>query len=259
MTDRDTARALLRELLPEILGEVTTAPRATGHNGNGHRPAPPAADPTRDAPAAARGVPATARGVPATARGVPAADPTPVVPAPPTAAVMRPSTWSAPPAPGEVVGPSLAAPLAAPVVAPLRVTTPPPKSNHAASRRGDRESLRERGAPAASLRGRVESVVLESDADVDAFVRSLLARFENPRDRMAIRAGHLRFALRRADVGGASGAVLRVERGAVTERKVREAADAGARLVLAPAAVLTPLARERARALKVEIEKERRC
>jgi hypothetical protein len=42
-------------------------------------------------------------------------------------------------------------------------------------------------------------------------------------------------------------------------RTVNEAAAAGARLVLAPAAVLTPLAREKARALHVDIEKERRC
>ena len=40
---------------------------------------------------------------------------------------------------------------------------------------------------------------------------------------------------------------------------MNEAASAGQRLVLAPAAVLTPLARERARHLKVEIERERRC
>ena len=50
---------------------------------------------------------------------------------------------------------------------------------------------------------------------------------------------------------------MRIERGAVTERTVKEAAAAGARLVLAPGAVLTPLAREKARALGIEIERER--
>jgi hypothetical protein len=105
-----------------------------------------------------------------------------------------------------------------------------------------------------------EWVTLESDEDLDRFVRGLLARFENPRDRMAIRAGALRFALRRTAARAEPGAaVLRVERGAATERTVREAAAAGARLVLAPGAVLTPLGREKARALKVEIERERRC
>ena len=52
---------------------------------------------------------------------------------------------------------------------------------------------------------------------------------------------------------------MRIESGAVTEKTVREAAASGARLVLAPRAVMTPLARERARALKVEVERERRC
>jgi hypothetical protein len=51
--------------------------------------------------------------------------------------------------------------------------------------------------------------------------------------------------------------VRRIERGAVTERVVRDAARAGERLVLGRGAVLTPLARDRARSSGVEIEKER--
>jgi hypothetical protein len=43
----------------------------------------------------------------------------------------------------------------------------------------------------------------------------------------------------------------------VTEAMVVSAARAGARLVLGRGAVLTPLARDRARAAGVEIEKER--
>src|SRR5262249_20810490 len=49
----------------------------------------------------------------------------------------------------------------------------------------------------------------------------------------------------------------RVDKGAVTEEMVRQAARAGARLVLGRRAVLTPLARDRARAAGVEIERER--
>jgi hypothetical protein len=52
-------------------------------------------------------------------------------------------------------------------------------------------------------------------------------------------------------------AMHRVEKGAVTERTVAAAAAAGARLVLGPRAVLTPLARDKARALGVPISKER--
>jgi hypothetical protein len=57
--------------------------------------------------------------------------------------------------------------------------------------------------------------------------------------------------------GAAAPAVHRVDRGAVTERAVAAAAAAGARLVLGPRAVLTPLAKDKARTLGVPIEKER--
>jgi hypothetical protein len=57
--------------------------------------------------------------------------------------------------------------------------------------------------------------------------------------------------------GGAALTARRVEQGAVTERAVIAAARAGERLVLGPRAVLTPLARDKARALGVPIEKER--
>ena len=132
--------------------------------------------------------------------------PTPQVPAPPVAAVLRPSTWSHPPAPGEVIGD---------------------------------------GATGA----RVEPVRIDSDAALAAFVQTVLARAGE------IRAGALSFTLGQA--GATASGVVRVDRGAVTERIVKQAADAGARLVLAPRAVITPLAREKARALGVEIERER--
>jgi|SRR5215207_3243751 len=136
----------------------------------------------------------------------------PQIPPPPVAAVHRPSTWSAPPASAEVVG---------------------------------------GGAPPAPTAG-TEHVRLGSDADLDRFVRGLLAR--PPAELEAIRAGRLRFTLQ----AGAPSGVVRVDRGAVTERKVDEAAKAGARLVLGPGAVLTPLARDKARAKGIKIERETR-
>jgi hypothetical protein len=162
----EAARNLLRELLAEALA------------GNGHHPAssPPNGDHT--AP--------------------------PQVPAPPVAAVLRPSTWSAPPAPGEVIG------------------------------GGD--------APGPH----VESVQLATDDDLARFAAHVLAHAD------AVRSGALRFTF-----GPATSDVPRVDRGAVTERAVNEAAKAGGRLILGPRAVLTPLARERARALKIQIERER--
>ena len=143
----------------------------------------------------------------------------PAVPAPPVAAVLRPSTWNRPPSGGEVI--------------------------------------------AGRADGGTEWVTLESDEDLARFVLVLLARFENDGERAAIRSGKVRFALRRpgADrpAGGPADGAVRVDRGAVTERIVEQAAKAGARLVLGPGAVLTPLAREKARAKGIAIEREGRC
>lgn len=156
----------------------------------------------------------------------PAAQPAvPQVPAPPIAAVHRPPGWR-PPQPDPSTEPAAAQPAVV------------------EQRSGD-----------------VERVDLRSDADLDGFVRSLARRLDNPRDRMAILSGRLRFSLAAAPAAetAAAGPALRIEKGAVTERHVRDAADKGARLVLSPRAVLTPMARDRARSLGVEIEKERRC
>ena len=98
------------------------------------------------------------------------------------------------------------------------------------------------GSPA-----RTETVRIESDADLAAFVRSVLDQGD------AIRGGRLRFTLG----GRAAPGRHAVAHGAVTERTIKKAADAGGRLVLGPGAVLTPLAREKARALGVDIERER--
>ena len=123
----------------------------------------------------------------------------------------------------------------------------------------------EAGAETASTVGEIVSVhvIPRPHADLDAFVRSLARRLENPRDRMAILSGRLRFGLGATTPAGATDAgsapTMRIEKGAVTERHVREATEKGARLVLSPRAVLTPMARDRARSLGVEIEKERRC
>jgi hypothetical protein len=102
----------------------------------------------------------------------------------------------------------------------------------------------------------VETVSLRTDADLDAFVRRLLRLFENPQRRDALRAGRLRFRLAAVAGPGSVQPAHRVDKGAVTEAMVRQAAGAGARLVLGRRAVLTPLARDRARAAGVEIERE---
>ncbi len=106
----------------------------------------------------------------------------------------------------------------------------------------------------------VETVSVRTDRELAAFVTRLLHLAENPRRRDDLRTGRLRFRLAPGGAAGASGSarpVHRIDKGAVTEATVRDAARAGARLVLGRRAVLTPLARDRARAAGVEIEKER--
>ena len=107
--------------------------------------------------------------------------------------------------------------------------------------------------------GAVQTVSVRTDQELAAFVTRLLHLFENPRRRDDLRSGRLRFRLAAggAGPGGSARPTRRIDKGAVTEAAVRDAARAGARLVLGRRAVLTPLARDRARAAGVEIEKER--
>jgi hypothetical protein len=108
-------------------------------------------------------------------------------------------------------------------------------------------------ARAADERSHTETVRLTTDADLDGFVRKLLRLFENPKNRADLKAGRLRFRL--GNTAHTAGIVHRIERGAVTERHVAELA--GGTLVLGRRAVLTPLAREKARTLGITITKER--
>jgi hypothetical protein len=106
----------------------------------------------------------------------------------------------------------------------------------------------------------VETVSVRTDQELTAFVTRLLHLVENPRRRDDLRTGRLRFRLAPGGAAGGGGSARptrRIDKGAVTEAAVRDAAQAGARLVLGRRAVLTPLARDRARAAGVEIEKER--
>jgi hypothetical protein len=112
-----------------------------------------------------------------------------------------------------------------------------------------------------------ETVNLSTDEDLAAFVKRLLDL--DPDQREEIRSGRKRFRLATATAVPVPAAsvnrteragdspVRRIERGAVTEAMISRAARAGERLVLGRGAVLTPLARDRARASGVPIEKER--
>lgn len=115
-------------------------------------------------------------------------------------------------------------------------------------------------------RTRTQTVRLRTDEDLAHFTRQLLALFENPKSRADVRNGWLRFSLEGGSTASSQSSIpgtapttapRRIERGAVTERVVADASASGHHLVLARAAVLTPLARDKARTLGVHIEKER--
>jgi hypothetical protein len=247
---RQAAREVLREIVPGMLREALADPRANGNghghgNGNGHGHGHGHGN------GHGNGNGNGQAGAPADRADARVRDETvPRVPAPPVAAVLRPSTWTGPAVPGEVIGDGAAAPAAGREPAVARGQDHP-RDDPAG---GDEPDVN------------VETVTIDTDADLDRFVRALIARLESPRERRAIRAGRVRFGLRRvaaarpgADSKAGSARTIRVTKGAVTERAVRDAAAEGARLVLARGAVLTPLARDQARALGVEIEKEARC
>jgi len=101
------------------------------------------------------------------------------------------------------------------------------------------------------------TVRIETDAELRDFALRVLRIADNPKLRRDLIAGRIRFRLADQPAGVPSQPAHRIEKGAVTERAVAAAAKAGARLVLGPRAVLTPLARDKARALGVPIEKER--
>ena len=125
-----------------------------------------------------------------------------------------------------------------------------------------------------------ETVNLSTDDDLAEFVTRLLELDDE--ERQELQTGRKRFRLapaplrpaallpavatlpalngtRRTDDGTrrTDDGTRRIDSGAVTEAVIRDAARAGQRLVLGRGAVLTPLARDRARASGVQIEKER--
>ena len=133
-----------------------------------------------------------------------------------------------------------------------------------------REALSKRAVPAGQAAPpTIESVSITSDSELAAFVRRLIQLLEDPAAGAALRSGRHSFSL----AGGAPGAPATTTTapavshataagqsvlvtGTVTEAKINKCAGAAA-IVLAPGAVITPLARDRARALGLRIERKR--
>lgn len=108
-----------------------------------------------------------------------------------------------------------------------------------------REALANRTAPS----GGVEAVRIGNDSDLAEFVARLL----QPATLEAARSGKLRFSLQGGALPIAAAAALE---GVITEQKLDMLPRSGT-LVLAAGAVLTPLARDKARRLGLKIERRR--
>jgi hypothetical protein len=116
-----------------------------------------------------------------------------------------------------------------------------------------REVMAQRSAPALSSGAAVETVRITNDAELAQFVSRLIDQATAEK----VRSGKLRFTLSQMPVQQApqtaSGEALT---GVVTEQKIDRLVGHG-RIVLAPGAVLTPLARDKARKLGLTIERRR--
>lgn len=127
-----------------------------------------------------------------------------------------------------------------------------------------RELLREVMPAAAGAHSEERRVRIASDADLAAFANRILDIARDPAEADAVRSGRVRFVLDGVPSSGEgdpspaprpAAPVLRIDKGAVTEKTIAQAAANGTRLVLGPRAVVTPLAREAARKHGVGIER----
>ena len=109
-----------------------------------------------------------------------------------------------------------------------------------------KEAMANRAAPAQG----VEAIRVGNDAELQAFV----SRLCSPGIIESVRAGKLRFTLGQTAPAPASpGGILE---GVISETRI-SALVAKSTVILGPTAVLTPLARDRARKLGLKIERRR--
>lgn len=167
----------------------------------------------------------------------------------------EPSTASSPgpgtPPLGAPTAPPSGLPAGEPGASRQSIPTAP---NGTPSAAAAREPIR---PPAGAGPHELRPVRLATDADLRQFALDILRLADNPARRRDLLAGRLRFTIARRAHDTVQTDDYRIESGAVTERAVQSAAKAGQRIVLGPRAMLTPLARDRALALGVPIEKER--
>lgn len=110
-----------------------------------------------------------------------------------------------------------------------------------------RDLLRETLAQRTPTSGGTETVRIANDGDLASFA----ARLIQPATSEAVRSGKLRFTL-----AGGSAPATGALGGVITEQRIDKFAGSGT-LVLDASAVLTPLARDKARRLGLKIERRR--
>jgi hypothetical protein len=126
-------------------------------------------------------------------------------------------------------------------------------------------AIRKPTQPAAESSRAAETVRIGSDADLVAFARKVLSLAGDPTKAKEIAAGRYPFRLEVAAQPVASapssapkpttGQSMRIETGVVTETMLNKLPRGTARLVLAPGVTITPLAKDRARALGLTFER----
>jgi hypothetical protein len=106
-------------------------------------------------------------------------------------------------------------------------------------------------------------VAVRSASDLDQFARGIVAASEDAVLKKAILAGDVRFEIaggaepKTVAKGGTRGGSFHMESGVLGETKIVELARSHSKIVVGSDVVVTPLAREKARQLKVEIARQK--
>jgi hypothetical protein len=102
-------------------------------------------------------------------------------------------------------------------------------------------------------------VSIGNDGDLNAFARELIAATAYEDVRAAVQSGGVHFALVKnsAAQGKPALAAPRIDKGLFTETMVTEIGRNASQIVIGKGVVVTPLGRDRARELKIEIVRER--
>jgi len=101
------------------------------------------------------------------------------------------------------------------------------------------------------------AVAVATADDLDAFARAVLAAGEDADLKAAIVAGDIRFAPAAAGGAPSSEGVASFDKGVLGETKLVELSRRGRRIAIGKGVVVTPLAREKARQLKVELVRQK--